>query len=109
MSKSQRDKGARRERELVKLLGAGAKRVPLSGACVGYKADVEWDAEVFGEDAIFDGDAFPRTVPLCIEVKSRAGAWKRLRDWLAPDYVDMLALKADNEPWLVVKIGRAHV
>ena len=42
--KASRDKGARREREFVKLLkkeGIKAERVPLSGACGGsYSGDI---------------------------------------------------------------------
>lgn len=45
MSRSQRDKGARFEREIVRTInaapcGLSARRVPLSGAVEGYEGDV---------------------------------------------------------------------
>ena len=43
MAKASRDKGARRERQVVKMahaVGMEAYRVPLSGSCRGFKDDV---------------------------------------------------------------------
>ena len=81
MGKSQRDKGARCEREIAKLLGA--ERVPLSGACGGrYSGDL--DHGYLGRG----------------EVKVRGNGFKQLYDWLGEN--DFLCVKADRKPWLVV-------
>lgn len=81
MGKSQRDKGARAERELAKLLGG--ERVPLSGAAGGsYKGDVVVPYLGTGE------------------CKARKNGFKQLYDWLTDR--DFLALKADRKEWLVV-------
>ena len=76
MGKPSRDKGSREERALVKALrdaGLDAKRVPLSGACEGFKGDVvvcnEWDDET------------------SIELKTRAAAFKQLYDWMPAEGV----------------------
>jgi hypothetical protein len=84
-----RDKGARAERALVKILqtyGFSAERVPLSGAAGGsYVGDV--------------------TVPLqgvdrVVEVKCRADGFRELYGWLANR--DLLVVKADRRVPLVV-------
>lgn len=87
MGKASRDKGARREREFAKLIGG--TRVPLSGAMGGaYSNDVT--GGLFGD--------------LRVEVKARADGWKQIYDWLLDEREkpDILALKADKKPWLVV-------
>ena len=81
MGKMQRDKGARVEREIVKLLceeGIDAERVPLSGACGGsYSGDVR-----IGERKA--------------EVKSRknGAGFSVLEGWLEGS--DFLILKRNN-------------
>jgi hypothetical protein len=83
MGKSQRDKGARREREFCKL--TGGKRVPLSGAVGGeYSNDV-------------------KALGLEFEVKARKDGFKELYKWLEDtrENPDALALKADRKQWLV--------
>jgi hypothetical protein len=82
MGKSQRDKGARREREFAELIGG--HRTPLSGAVEGYPNDViglgmEW------------------------EVKARKDGFKELYKWIEDtrENPDALALKADRKQWLV--------
>lgn len=75
--KPSRDKGARRERELVKLLPGSMK---ISGL---YKA---------GPDLVW------RERP--VEVKARATGWKLLYRWLQD--VPILCVKADRQPWLVI-------
>ena len=80
MGKAQRDKGARAERELAKLLGG--ERVPLSGAAGGsYVGDV-------------------KALGLTWEAKVRGDGFKQLYAWL--NGKDALAVKADRKPWLVV-------
>ena len=81
MSKSQRDKGARAEREFAQL--TGGHRVPLSGAVEGYEGDV----------ICFD---------LKAQVKARGngGGFSLLYRWLEGH--DILAVKADRKQWLVV-------
>lgn len=95
MSKMQRNKGARIEREIVdrhKELGIKAERVPLSGAShyQGNGADV--DLYVFGADA----------APLVCEVKARAngGGFVTIEAWLADH--DALFLRRDRAEPLVV-------
>jgi hypothetical protein len=95
MSKSQRDKGARIEREIVNLhkeAGVHAERVPLSGASR-YQGD--------GHDV----DIYPwgrEESPLLAEVKSRGEGqgFTLLERWLA-DY-DVLFLRRDRKTPLVV-------
>lgn len=83
MGKSQRDKGARGEREIVSLL-PGSKRVPLSGAIEGYSNDVVWNG-------------------LGIEVKRRKSGFKQLYEWVEDEREkpDLVALRTDNNQWLV--------
>lgn len=82
MGKSQRDKGARGEREFAKL--TGGKRVPLSGAMEGYSNDV----------IAYD---------LQFEVKRRKGGFKTLYDWIEDEREkpDGLAIRTDGKQWLV--------
>ena len=81
MGKASRDKGARAEREIAKLLGG--ERVPLSGAAGGsYTGDVI--APHLGRG----------------EVKIRARGFKQLYGWL--DGNDFLAIRADRKDWLVI-------
>lgn len=96
MSRMQRDKGARVEREIVAAhvdAGVKAERVPLSGAqrYQGNGADV--DVYAFGRDA----------APLVCEVKARkSGAgFATLEKWLGEN--DALFLKRNNaEPMVVL-------
>ena len=84
-----RDKGARTERGVVKLLQAGgwaAERVPLSGSCGGrFAGDIS--LPFLGKD-------------LCVEVKCRANGFIELYGWL--NGKDMLIVKRDHSPPLVV-------
>ncbi len=95
MGKPSRDKGQRRERQIVALhtdLGVHAERVPLSGASryQGNGADI--DIYIDGEDA----------GALVGEVKSRANGegFKTLERWLGAN--DMLFLVRDRADPLVV-------
>jgi Holliday junction resolvase len=84
MGKSQRNKGYRGEYNLVKMLkeqGVEAKRVPLSGATDFQKGDA-----IINE--------------MKAEIKSRKSGFKRIYDWL--ENVDLLFIKADRKPYLVV-------
>ncbi len=92
MGKSQRDKGARVEREIVALLNAipavEAERVPLSGAAGGsYAGDISMRI---------------RDIGLTAEVKSRKDGkgFKTLEDWLGKN--DLLILKRDRQTPMVV-------
>jgi hypothetical protein len=80
MSKSQREKGQRREREFSKLING--ERIPLSGAAGGS----------------FKGDVLG--LGLTWEIKARRDGFKLLHGWL--ENADALALKADHKEWLVV-------
>ena len=88
MGKSQRDKGQRREREIVHhWTGRGVKcaRVPLSGAAGGdYAGDI--DIYAFGRDE----------APLIGEVKARGtgAGFKTIKKWLGSN--DMLILHEDH-------------
>ena len=95
MSRSQRDKGARAERNIVAMLeeaGIHAERVPLSGASryQGNGTDLDWYAR--GKDH----------APLVCEVKARGNGegFKTLERWLAD--ADALILKRDRQDPLVV-------
>ena len=82
MGKSQRDKGARREREFASL--TNGERVPLSGAMGTYSNDViAYDMEW--------------------EIKARKQGFKQLYDWILDEREnpDAIALKVDRKPWLV--------
>lgn len=83
MGKSQRDKGARGERELAELLGG--RRIPLSGAMTGYANDVE----------------LPNGMK--VEVKRRAKGFKQLYDWVYDEREkpDLVAIRTDRNPWIV--------
>ncbi|SYX85927.1 hypothetical protein [Paenibacillus alvei] len=83
MGKSQRDKGARGEREFAELVGG--RRVPLSGAAEGYANDVE----------------LPNGMKA--EVKRRKAGFKQLYDWILDEREkpDIVALRTDRMPWIV--------
>lgn len=96
MSKAQRDKGARREREMVAkhvAIGVKAERVPLSGAVKYRGGGHDIDVYARGKDA----------APLIAEVKARANGegFATLTRWLGDN--DALFLMADrSEPLAVV-------
>ncbi|MDK8182083.1 hypothetical protein [Paenibacillus sp. UMB4589-SE434] len=83
MGKSQRDKGARGEREFAELVGG--QRVPLSGAMDGYWNDVKLPN---GMEA---------------EVKRRKGGFNQLYQWVLDEREkpDIVAIRTDRRPWLV--------
>jgi hypothetical protein len=81
MSRMQRDKGARFEREIVnwhRARGVESERIPLSGACKGN----------------FGGDL--RIAGYLVEAKIRANGFRDIYKWLAQDNADMLVLRADH-------------
>lgn len=81
MGTQQLRKGKRREREVARLLNG--QRVPLSGSVGGQ----------FGGDVVlFNGWR--------AEVKSRRDGFRQIYSWL--EGRDLLLLKADRRPWLVV-------
>ena len=95
MGKFSRDKGARRERELVnrhKAIGVHAARVPLSGAAGGrFSGDV--DVYPFGE----------HNAALVAELKARSNGegFKTLEGWMGDN--DLLFLWRDrSEPMVVM-------
>ncbi len=95
MGKPSRDKGARRERQVVALhhsLGLRSERVPLSGASRYRGNGSDLDVYPWG----------PEGPPLCGEVKARASGegFKTLERWLADN--DMLFLVRDRQEPLVV-------
>jgi Holliday junction resolvase len=96
VSKSQRDKGARRERQIVDLhteIGVKAERVPLSGA-MKFRNTEKSDVDVYarGKDA----------APFVTEVKARANGegFVTLERWLNSN--DALFLIRDRAKPLVV-------
>lgn len=92
MSRMQRDKGQRGEREIVnhwKAHGVKAERVPLSGAAGGeYVGDV---------DVYWRG---PEEAPHVGESKVRADGFKTIYDWLGEN--DFLCIKRDRSERLYV-------
>ena len=99
MSRSQRDKGARAERDIVdrhKAIDVHAERYPLSGASRFRGAGHDVDLYPFGRDA----------APLVAEVKARknGAGFTTLAGWLS-DY-DCLFLKRNNADPLVVSPWR---
>lgn len=96
MGKPSRDKGARREREIVEAhrkIGVKAERVPLSGA-MAFRNTWQSDVDVYARGA----DA----PPFVTEVKARAGGegFVTLERWLGEN--DALFLVRDRAPPLVV-------
>ena len=88
MGKSQRDKGNRVERELNKYFqqqGFFSKKVPLSGAVDHFKGDLILKLM----DKEFQ-----------IEVKARKNGFKTIYQFLNSN--DILAIKANNKPFLLV-------
>ena len=95
MGRASRDKGQRRERQVVALhedLGVRAEKVPLSGATSYQGAGHDVDVYPWG----------PEGPPLCGEVKARANGsgFKTLESWL--DENDVLFLIRDRQEPLVV-------
>lgn len=90
MPSRSKQKGDRDERGLcdaARAVGLEARRVPLSGAAEGFKGDV------------YITDA--RGKRWTAECKCRANSFKQIYSWMAP-HVDVLTLKADRQPRLVV-------
>lgn len=93
MGRMQRQKGARVEREFVLLhreMGLPCERVPHSGAIKGKLTDMQ------GEDIKID----MRGATVTAEVKARKDGWKTIYQQI--DRTDILFLKANNKPPLVV-------
>jgi Holliday junction resolvase len=95
MSKSQRDKGLRIEREIVALhqaIGVHSERYPLSGASRFRGSGHDVDIYSFGKDS----------APIVGEVKSRkdGGGFIQLERWLG-EY-DALFLRRDRAEPLIV-------
>ena len=88
-----RDKGARAEREIVRLLqGQGIGAEKISGM---YKPGADLRVPLLGVDR-------------AVEVKCRAAGFRQLYDWL--DGRDVLIVKADRrEPLVVVRLSLAAV
>lgn len=101
MGKMQRDKGARVERQMVRLFndyGVDAERVPLSGA-VQFRDTRGADIDVY-----FQGKVNGAMVG---EVKARANGsgFKTLINWLGD--ADFLLLKQDrSEPWITMPFSK---
>lgn len=96
MGKSQRDKGARVEREMVKRhldIGVHCERVPLSGAMHYQGNGGDIDVYAFGKD---EG-------PIVGEVKARknGAGFITLENWLGDDN-DFLLLKRNNADPMIV-------
>jgi hypothetical protein len=95
MSKMQRDKGARIEREIVdahKRIGLKAERYPLSGASHFRGSGHDIDIYIFG----------PEAAPAVTEVKSRGNGkgFTMLERWLGS--YDALFLRRDRQEPMVV-------
>lgn len=93
-----RAKGDRFEGEVVKTFladGIPAQRVPLSGAAGG----------MFGGDVqIIGGGGSSPLVPLKLECKVRARAWKAEYGWLEGNYA--LVVKRDrSEPLVIMRLS----
>ena len=95
MSKAQRDKGSRAEREIVyrhKAIDIFCERYPLSGASRFRGSGHDIDLYPFGRD----------TAPLVVEVKARknGSGFTQLEKWLS-EY-DVLFLRRDRADPLVL-------
>ena len=98
MSRMERDKGARIEREIVnrhKAIGVHAERVPMSGASA-YTHDADVDVYPFGREA----------GALVGEVKARKALPKMMMDWLGEN--DLLFCKQDRQEPVVVMPWRVY-
>jgi Holliday junction resolvase len=96
MGKPSRDKGARRERQVVEMhreMGVKAERVPLSGA-MRFRNTEKTDVDVYARGA--------QEAPFVTEVKARAGGegFVTLERWLGEN--DALFLIRDRASPLVV-------
>lgn len=96
MGKASRDKGARRERQIVELhraLGIKAERVPLSGA-MKFRNTEKTDVDVYARGI--------EAAPFVTEVKARASGegFVTLERWLGEN--DALFLVRDRAEPLVV-------
>ena len=84
-------KGSEFERKVVRMLTANgyeAKKVPLSGAAEGYKADI--DINYLG-------------VIRKVECKKRKSGFKQIYDWLADNYA--LVIEQDRqEPLIIIRL-----
>lgn len=102
MSKASRDKGARRERQIVDLhraLGVKAERVPLSGA-MRFRNTEKTDVDVYARG--------PDEAPMVCEVKARANGegFTTLERWLGD--ADALFLIRDRAEPVVVLPWRIY-
>ena len=98
MSRMEREKGARVEREIVtrhKAIGVLAERVPMSGASA-YTHDADIDVYPFGRDAGV----------LIGEVKARAKLPKTTLDWLGEN--DLLFMKQNRQEPVVMMPWRVY-
>lgn len=96
MGKASRDKGARRERQIVGLhvdAGIKAERVPLSGAMT-FRNTASTDVDVYARG--------PEEAPFVCEVKARANGegFRTLEGWLGE--ADALFLVRDRQKPMVV-------
>jgi hypothetical protein len=99
MGKSQRDKGARRERELVQMFrdaGLPARRVPLSGATDYAKGDVEVLKLVISDELLEAQPLLWEKNRLLCELKARKNGegFKQLETWKGDN--DVLVLWRDR-------------
>lgn len=93
MSRAQRDKGARIEREVVNrhlAIGVAAKRVPLSGAMSAYTGGHDVDLYPFGKNS----------GAIVCEVKSGKQIPTTITKWLGEN--DALFLRPDRADPMVV-------
>jgi hypothetical protein len=95
MTKAQRDKGLRRERQLIALhtdIGIKCERVPLSGAAHYRGNGSDIDLYLHGPDS----------APWCGEVKARGNGegFATIKRWLGD--ADFLCLMADRSEPLIV-------
>jgi hypothetical protein len=96
MSKSQRDKGLRAEREIVdrhKAINVHAERIPLSGASRYRGAGHDVDLYPFGRDA----------APLVAEVKARknGSGFTQLEKWLG-EYQALFLRRNRADPLVIL-------
>jgi hypothetical protein len=87
--KKSRDKGARREREMVRrymdIPGVFAHRVPLSGAVEGYRGDIK---------------CYVGPHEFTCEMKARASGFQQLYKWLGTN--DILHVQRDKDEPLTI-------
>ena len=102
MGRASRDKGARRERDIVNMhrqAGIRAERVPLSGAA--HYQGAAHDVDIYPRVGAATSSWFS-SVPICAEIKARKKFPAWLTDWLADNDALILVEDRADQPLVVL-------